>query len=370
MINVIIAAGGKSQRYGIENKLFAPCKSSCVIVEAIKPFLQFDEISKIIVGIESSFADELLVALDNEKIVDHRIKLSLDGETRTDTVKQALRCLDDNCDYVLIHDGARPFVTKELIEKVIAGAKEKGAAVPLIKLTNALVCIKDTVVSKDRALYRGVQTPSCFEKNRLVAAYSKVKKSFYDDISVVQKYAKGDVAIIDGDIKNIKITTKQDLKTPLVGCGYDIHKFKEGDGIKLLGTKIPCEYSFVAHSDGDVPLHALMDAILSAIGEKDIGHMFPVDDDKYDNADSVDLLNQVLSKAAFKGYSINNISVSIIAETPMLYPYIDLMKNNMSKLLDIPCEKIGITATTNEGVGNIGSKEAIAAFATVSLIYE
>lgn len=367
-INVIITAGGVSQRYGVENKLFAPCGATCVIVEAIKPFLEFDRISKIIVAIHPSFSDELLNSLENAHIDDDRIKLTNGAQTRTRTVKNGLRAIDDECDYVIIHDGARPFVSKALIEQVIDGAKECGASLPLLALTDSLVSVKSGVKSVDRAQYRRVQTPVCVERNRLLSAYAKCKRDFYDDISVVQKYANGEVKIVEGDEKNIKITTKADLKTDLCGIGYDIHRMKAGEGIKLLGTLIPCDFSFVAHSDGDVAIHALMDAILSAIGEKDIGHLFPVDDCRYDEADSTLLLHTVLQKATGKGYSVKNVSVSIIAERPMLAPYIDAMRNNMSAILNIPCQRIGITATTNEQVGNLGDCNSIAAFATVLLV--
>ena len=366
-INVIITAGGTSQRYGVENKLFAPCGATCVIVEAIKPFLQFEEISKIIVAIHPSFSDELLNSLENAHIEDNRIKLTNGGETRTKTVKNGLRAIDDDCDYVIVHDGARPYASKSLIQQVIYGAVECGASLPLLSLTDSLVDIKSGVKSVDRALYRRVQTPVCVEKMRLVSAYAKCKRDFYDDISVVQKYANGEVKIVEGDERNIKITTKDDLKTNLCGIGYDIHRMHEGQGIKLLGTLIPCEFSFVAHSDGDVAVHALMDAILSAIGEKDIGHLFPVDDTRYDGADSIELLRTVLQKATDKGYHVINASISIIAERPMLAPYIDAMRNNLSAVLQIPCQKIGITATTNEQVGDLGDCKSIASFATVLL---
>lgn len=353
-----------SQRYGVENKLFAPCKDSCVIVESIKPFLQFDTISRIIVAIHPSYSDELLNSLENASIDDNRIILTNGGNSRTQTVKNALRAIEDDCDYVMIHDGARPFVTSSIIQQVIDGAKKCGASLPLLPLTDALVNIEHGVESVDRADYRRVQTPVCVEKNRLLTAYSQCDGDFYDDIGVVQKYAHGDVKIVDGDKNNIKITTKDDLKTDLYGIGYDIHRFKSGKGIKLLGTLIPCEFDFVAHSDGDVAVHALMDAILSAIGEKDIGHLFPVDDAKYDDANSIDLLKTVLELAKNKGYTLVNISVAIIAERPMLAPYIDLMRNNMSSILHIPCNRIGITATTNEQVGDLGDCKSIACFAT------
>lgn len=366
-INLIITAAGMSQRYGVENKLFAPCKNSCVVVEAIKPFLHFEQISRIIVAIHPSYSDELLNSLDNANIDDNRIIVANGGNSRTQTVKNALRAIEDDCAYIMIHDGARPFVTQKTIQNVIDGAIECGASLPLLKLTDALVCVKDGVSSVDRADYRRVQTPVCVEKNRLLTAYSQCDCDFYDDIGVVQKYAHGDVKAVDGDKNNVKITTKDDLKTNLYGIGYDIHRFKVGNGIKLLGTLIPCEFAFVAHSDGDVAVHAIMDAILSAIGEKDIGHLFPVDDSKYDDADSIDLLKTVLKLANDKGYALVNISVAIIAERPMLAPYVDLMRNNMSSVLGIPCKHIGITATTNEQVGDLGDCKSIACFATALL---
>lgn len=366
-INVILTAGGTSQRYGAENKLFAPCKDSCVVVEAIKPFLQFEQVSKIIVAIHPSYSDELLVALENARIDDNRIALTTGGITRTQTVKHGLNAIEDDCDFVMIHDGARPFVTTALIQSVLAGAVESGVALPLLPLTDSLVCIKFGVDPVDRADYRRVQTPVCAKRDIVKKAYAKCDGEYLDDIAVIQKHAPCDVKIIEGDPANVKITTKADLKSPLCGIGYDIHRFKSGNGIKLLGTLIPCEFAFVAHSDGDVAVHALMDAILSAIGEKDIGHLFPVDDSRYDDANSIDLLQIVLKKASSKGYSLQNVSVAIIAEQPMLAPYIDLMRNNMSKVLKIPCERIGISATTNEQVGDLGDCKSVACFATALL---
>ena len=366
-INVIITAGGTSQRYGMENKLFAPCKDSCVVVESIKPFLSFEQVSKVIVAIHPSYSDELLNALEIAHIEDNRIALTQGGTTRTQTVKHGIRAIEDDCDYVIVHDGARPYVTAALINSVIAGAVENGVALPLLPLTDSLVCIRFGVDAVNRADYRRVQTPVCAKKEIIVKAYAKCDGEYLDDIAVIQKHAACDVKIIEGDPQNIKITTKDDLKTPLCGIGYDIHRFKKGDGIKLMGTLVPCEFAFVAHSDGDVAVHALMDAILSAIGEKDIGHLFPVDDSRYDDADSIELLQTVLKKATDKGRALQNVSVAIIAERPMLAPYIDQMRNNMSHVLRIPCERIGITATTNEQVGGLGDCKSIACFATALL---
>jgi len=391
--NVILASGGLSQRFGVKNKLFEPCGSSVVIIEAIKPFLEFEEVSKIIVAIHPSFSDEFLNMLELYRLdEDKRIKITRGGDTRTQTVKNGLSAIEDDCDYVIVHDAARPFVSKDLIERVMEGAKETGVALPLLKFTDSIVSVKDGVVApRERHDFRRVQTPICAERGRIVSAYAKCKKDFHDDISVLQNYAKGEVTMVDGDKRNIKITYREDLsQNPFEfsheytanptknwqiadsiisrsGVGYDIHRLQNGDGIKLLGVKIDCPFSFVAHSDGDVPIHALMDAILSAIGDLDIGHLFPVNDTRYDGADSMELLKVVLARASKQEFIVRNVSVCIIAERPMIAPHIDAMKHTLSAVLNLPVDHIGISATTNEQVGALGNSQAIAAFASVLL---
>ncbi|MBR4800268.1 MAG: 2-C-methyl-D-erythritol 2,4-cyclodiphosphate synthase [Clostridia bacterium] len=391
--NVILTAAGLSQRFGVNNKLLEQCGSSVVIIEAIKPFLEFEEVSKVIVAIHPSFSDEFLNLLELYKLdEDKRIKITRGGDSRTQTVKKALPALEDDCDYVLIHDAARPFVSKELIARVMEGAKEAGVCQPLIDMTDSIVQVKDgELTPKSRSEIKRVQTPICAETGRLLAAYKKCKKDFHDDIAVLQTYAKGPVKIVEGEKRNIKITFKEDLTTnPFVfshdmhvnptknwqiadtimsrtGVGYDIHRLQNGEGIKLLGVKIDCPFSFVAHSDGDVPVHAIMDAILSAIGDPDIGHLFPVNDPKFDGADSMELLAQVLARAYNKDFIVRNVSVCIIAEKPMIAPHIPAMKQTLSAALSLPVDHIGISATTNEQVGALGNSQAIAAFASVLL---
>ncbi|MCM1305928.1 MAG: 2-C-methyl-D-erythritol 2,4-cyclodiphosphate synthase [Bacteroides sp.] len=372
-INIIITAGGTSQRYGVNNKLFEKCGTSCVLVEAIKPFLNIENVTRVIIGIETSFADELARELDLARLGDDkRIRFCAGGNTRTQTVKNALAATEDDADFIIVHDGARPYVKIETINAVIESAKKYGVALPLLGMTDSIVNVSDNhVVPVDRADFKRVQTPIAVKREIFEKAYNNVQSAFYDDLSAIKTCFSGEIGVVDGDAENIKITYASDLKKAdfgyLTGCGYDVHRLCEGDGIKLLGVKIPCEYSFIAHSDGDVPIHALMDAILSALGQKDIGHLFPVDDPKYDDADSVELLLRVLAIARETGYCVHNVSVSIIAERPMLSPYIDKMQSVMANLLGIPRERIGVSATTNEKVGEIGDGQAIAAYATVLL---
>ena len=367
-INVIIPAGGTSQRYGESNKLFEKCGKGCVFTEAITPFLAFNEVSKVIVATHTSFFDEVMSWLSILHLdEDDRITLAIGGDTRTATVKNAIRSLTDDCTHVLVHDGARPFVSKELIENVINALDTHKGAVCLLPLVDNVASVKDGVQALDRNDFRLVQTPVGFERKLFEKAYSSATTSALDDLTTVQTVYDGEIAHIEGDKRNRKITHKGDLSQNKIGCGYDIHRTEKGDGITLFGVKIPTDFSLVAHSDGDVPVHAIMDAILSALGEKDIGHYFPVDDPRYDNADSLQLLDVVMDVCHNKGYKVDNVSVTVIAEKPMLAPYINEMRARTCARLGVSEDCVGISAPTNEQVGEIGKGNAIGAYATVLL---
>ncbi len=367
--NVVIAAGGHSVRYGKENKLFEPCNSSCVIAEAIGAFLPFREITRIVVAIDTDSSDELLDRLEAAHMDDdRRIVLTRGGNSRTQTVAYGLEATEDDCDFVLIHDGARPFVTREVVERVMQGTEERGACIPVLPLTDNLLAVTvNGAAPLDRNGFRLVQTPMGFARDVILDAYRNRTGDFLDDFGVADSVLHGNVLLVDGDAANRKITVKTDLVPCLVGSGYDIHRLREGDGLPLLGVKISCPYSFVAHSDGDAAIHALMDAILSALGKKDIGHLYPVDDPAYDDADSKDLLRGVLDIMRAENRSVVNCSVTIIAMHPRISPYIDKMRASAAALLGIPAGRVGVAATTNEEVGELGKGDAIAAFATVLL---
>lgn len=368
-INVVIAAGGSGLRYGKENKLLEPCGSSCVLVEAVKPFLAFPEVKRVIIAVDTDSADEFLDSLAAARLdEDRRITLTRGGASRTKTVRFGLQALDEECDIVLIHDGARPFGLTRA-DRTRDSGREKGRGVhprhPLHRQHTARERRRRRALRPHR-LSQSADSRG-FARERVEHAYSLCDEDCLDDFTVVHRYAPGNVTVTEGDPKNIKITVKEDLVTSLAGFGYDVHRLTEGKGIKLLGERIPCPYSFVAHSDGDVAVHALMDAILSALGEKDIGHLYPVDDPKYDGADSMKLLKGVLNIMHAKGRSAANLSVCIIAEKPIIAPHIDRMRARMAQALSLTADKIGITATTNEKVGDIGKGEAIAACAYILL---
>lgn len=365
--NLIVTAAGISQRYGKENKLFEKCGKSCVLIESIRPFLDFKEITKIIVMLDTTYFDEFMgwlsvLHLDD----DSRITAGIGGETRTKTVKNALKSLSDDCEIVLVHDGARPYVSSELIGRIIKSSYEYKAVSPALKLKDNIAAVDgENLIPSVRDNFRLVQTPFAFDRKVFEKCYDEYEKDALDDITVIHELSGLDIHFVDGDEKNVKITAKADLYKDRVGCGYDIHRLQDGDGITLCGVKIPCKKSFIAHSDGDVPVHALMDAMLSAVGEKDIGFHFPVDDSKYDDISSMILLEKVIEICKDKGYRVSNASISIIAESPKLLPYFDEMRAELSKTLSIPASQIGIVVTTNEQVCDIGKGNAIAAYATV-----
>lgn len=373
MINVIIAAAGKSERFD-SNKLLQDYGKSVVLIESIRPFLERDDVEKIIVVLNK----EDIIDIENIMIkydlpINSRIFTCVGGETRSESVFNALDFISDNCECVLIHDGARPNISGNLITSIIEKAGFDTCVIPVVDIPDSLYT-KDLKIQQ-RADFVCAQTPQAFPTQTLFDAYDtwyENKKPFSDDFSLVQYYKKdAKFDFVKGDPNNIKITYRSDIKKNLVGVGYDLHNLelcsKKDNTISLCGVRIPFNKKLVAHSDGDVPIHALMDAILSAIGEQDIGHLFPTNDSRYDGISSLKLLDEVMGIVNKRGYKLTNVSIAMILEAPKVSPYLDEMKNVLSAHLGLDTTFIGITSTTNEGNGLVGSGDAIAALANVSI---
>jgi 2-C-methyl-D-erythritol 4-phosphate cytidylyltransferase/2-C-methyl-D-erythritol 2,4-cyclodiphosphate synthase len=278
-------------------------------------------------------------------------------------------------DIVLIHDGARPFVTREIIENCIQSVKDYGSGICALPCSDTVAVCKDgkIVTVPDRKQLYALQTPQGFFTENLKTAYREAVSDndavFTDDASVFAKYC-GKPHISKGARTNIKITYLEDVKKAVVRCGFgiDTHAFgKEQDYIVLAGVKIPSQSGLVAHSDGDVLVHALMDALLSAAGLKDIGHYFPDTDDKWKNADSMKMLKSVLELIRGQKLCVQNVSIAIQAEKPRLAKYIDEMKFTLANALRIDVARVGITAGTNEGLGYVGEGKGITVNAYVLL---
>lgn len=363
MITCIIASAGSGTRFGgMLPKQFISLGKETVLETAVRKFEEHEKIDRIICVCSSEYFDETKKLLGKfSKVTD----VVLGGKERQDSVNNGLKLVEDGI--VLIHDAARPFVTKEVIDRVIEKAKTV-SCVPGVK-------VKDTIRTKEGNLKRdelfSVQTPQGFKVEVIKEAYEKAfEEGFYgtDDAGLVDRLGER-VEIVEGDYCNIKITTKEDINEMNIrtGLGYDVHKLVAGRELFLCGVKIPFDRGLLGHSDADVALHALMDAILGAAALGDIGKHFPDKDPKYEGISSMILLENVKSLICDKGYKVSNVDVTIICEKPKILPYVEEMKENVAKALDIDVDRVNIKGTTTEGLGFTGREEGIAASAVATL---
>ncbi len=368
-VAVIICAGGKGLRAGFEkNKLLAPLQGERVLKKTISAF-------------DYSAVDEIVVVTakdDYEEVIElcapySKAKVTLGGETRSQSVYNGLQAVTANI--VLIHDGARPFVTREMIDGCIQSVKDYGSGICAIPTTDTIAVGKDgkIIAVPDRNQMYSIQTPQGFYTENIRFAHDRALENgeteFTDDSSLFLKYC-GKPHLCAGARDNIKLTYAQDFDKKASRCGFgvDTHAFgKEQDYIILAGVKIPSQSGLIAHSDGDVLVHALMDALLSGAGLRDIGFYFPDSNAEFKNADSMKLLNTVLAYIDEKGYCVENVSIAIQAEKPRLAPYIETMQNSLAVALKIDPTTVGITAGTNEGLGYVGEGKGITVHAYVSL---
>lgn len=368
MNKCILLCAGSSDRFG-ENKLLFSVEGAPVVKKTLLQILSAEIIDEVIVVVPKG--DKEL-----EKLLFHpKTRFVAGGKTRFLSAYNGLKACG-NCDVVVIHDGARCFVGKDLIERCILSAKEFGTGIAAIKTTDTVRKLQDGILLEtlDRNTLARVQTPQAFSYEKIFRAYENAFAKYgedapYTDDSTVFGEFFGECRMVCGSEKNIKITYREDVAdAPLFGIGYDVHKTCDGEGIVLCGAQIPCDKKIIAHSDGDVPVHALADAILTALGKRDIGHYFPDTDDKYLGISSLSLLKEVIEISKDEGKKVSSASIAIICESPRLSPYIAKMKKNLAEILCVGEDKIGISATTNEGVGELGKGEAIASYATVVLI--
>lgn len=370
-VTAIICSAGKGERAGFEkNKLLVPFMGSTALEKSLSAF-DFPAIDEIVVTASETDFDEVSALCAKFP----RTNVVVGGATRTESVYNALKRATK--DVVLIHDGARPFVTRDVIEGCIHSVKTKGSGICSTPCTDTVAVVSSgkIVDVPNRATLRQIQTPQGFFRENITFAYEqameKAKTStlaYTDDSSVFADYC-GAPTYCDGARENVKLTHPEDFKTHVrVGFGVDTHAFgKAQDFITLGGVKIPSDSGLIAHSDGDVLVHALMDALLSSAGLKDIGHYFPDTDAKWKNADSMKMLEMVMGILAEQGLAPINASISVQAEKPRLAKYIDEMKNTIAGVLRIDPTSVGITAGTNEGLGYVGEGKGITVYAYVSV---
>ena len=315
------------------------------------------------------------------------VHLAPGGAERQDSVQNAADVLSERGfgedDVVLVHDAARPYVTADLIKNVAQAAFEKQAAV-------AAVPVKSTIRDRekgtlDRSRLAEVQTPQGFRFGILKEALRQAARDGFtgtDDGSLAERIGVTP-ALVEGDYANVKITTREDLPEAAddaeqkgndamirIGEGFDVHKLAEGRKLVLCGVEVPYEKGLLGHSDADVALHALMDAMLGALALGDIGHLFPDSDDRYLGISSVTLLKEVAARVRNEGYRVSNLDITIVCQKPKLAPYIDAMRETTAEAAGCGKEQVSVKATTTEGLGFTGTGEGIAAGAVCVLTRE
>jgi 2-C-methyl-D-erythritol 4-phosphate cytidylyltransferase/2-C-methyl-D-erythritol 2,4-cyclodiphosphate synthase len=377
-IAVLIVAAGKGERAGLGlPKQYEQLGGQPMLRRTVKAF--HGCYVQVVIGAgQQDLAAAALAGLDLPAPV-------TGGATRQESVRLGLEALakdapaKDAPDFVLIHDAARPLVSAQVIQAVVQ-ALQSGAdgALPMVAVSDTLrrqdTDGRWTLVSREN-LYRA-QTPQGFVYAKIAAAHrDHAKQEVTDDVALAE-LAGLKVQMVEGDEKNIKVTRMEDfvLAESLLGSGdvrtatgYDVHKFKDGDHIWLCGLKIPHTHGLEGHSDADVGLHAITDALLGCIGEGDIGQHFPPSDERWRGAASWKFLDHAASLVAAKGGSINHVDVTIICERPKVGPHRDMMKAKIAEILKIDPGRVSVKATTTEGLGFTGRREGIAAQAIATM---
>lgn len=303
------------------------------------------------------------------------------GATRAASVRNALEALaGQGIDKVLIHDGARPLVSAAVIARVLAALDLAQGAAPALAVTDALWTGATGLVSGKqdrRGLFRA-QTPQGFRFDAILSAHRALQGEADDDVEVARA-AGLDVAIVEGEEDNLKLTyavdfaraeailkgRRMDLR---VGNGFDVHAFCEGDGVWLCGVKVPHHKGLLGHSDADVGMHALTDAIYGALAEGDIGQHFPPSDPQWKGAESQIFLRHAMGRIAARGFTLANADVTLICERPKVGPYAPAMRAALAAIMGCDMERVSVKATTSERLGFTGREEGIAAMATVALV--
>lgn len=303
------------------------------------------------------------------------------GATRAASVRNALEALaGQGIDKVLIHDGARPLVSAAVIARVLAALDLAPGAAPALAVTDALWTGATGLVSGKqdrRGLFRA-QTPQGFRFDAILSAHRALQGEADDDVEVARA-AGLDVAIVEGEEDNLKLTyavdfaraeailkgRRMDLR---VGNGFDVHAFCEGDGVWLCGVKVPHHKGLLGHSDADVGMHALTDAIYGALAEGDIGQHFPPSDPQWKGAESQIFLRHAMGRIAARGFTLANADVTLICERPKVGPYAPAMRAALAAIMGCDMERVSVKATTSERLGFTGREEGIAAMATVALV--
>jgi 2-C-methyl-D-erythritol 4-phosphate cytidylyltransferase / 2-C-methyl-D-erythritol 2,4-cyclodiphosphate synthase len=380
-IAAVVVAAGRGVRAGsIMPKQYRSVRGAPVIRAALSLFIEHPEIDLVQPVIHRDDAAAFAEATAGLKLR----AAAFGGATRQMSVRSGLEAIEkERPRIVLVHDAARPFTSPALISRaIVAGAD--GAAIPGLALTDTIKEVGTdgrVVATLDRGRLRAVQTPQAFLYDGLLAAHRRAfiagREDFTDDAALAE-WAGIAVTIFAGESSNMKLTTEEDfarvtaadwaaLADVRTATGYDVHSFADGDHIWLGGVRIPHPRSLSGHSDADVALHALVDAILGALADGDIGVHFPPTDPQWCGARSDKFLAFAVERVRQRGGRIAHLDITIVCEAPRIGPHRDAIRTRVAEIAGIGIDRVAVKATTNEKLGFIGRREGIAAMATATI---
>ena len=388
---IIVAAvsGSRAGGVGGRPKQYQHIGGRPMLSMTLDAFLSYPGIQHVVTVINPDFEPDYLDAT-RQCTADQRLKPPVPGgATRQASVKAGLDALaNDPPDFVLIHDAARPFVSHGILERAIAMLTRVPAVLVAVPVVDTLKRASDTgyvaeTVSRD-GLW-GAQTPQGFHFSAIHSAHGAAVKAgrhdFTDDAAVAE-WAGMKVVLVEGEPDNTKVTTAPDLANAdrqatmrqmlaladiRVGNGYDVHSFVPGDHVMLGGIRIEHSAKLNGHSDSDVALHAITDAILGAIGDGDIGAHFPPSDERWRGVASSVFVEDAVARVTALGGRVAHVDLSIISEAPRIGPHREAMRQRIAEIIGITVDRVGVKATTNEKLGFVGRREGIAAIATATI---
>lgn len=387
-VAAIIAAGGQGVRLGAGRpKQFLQVGGRSILDLSLAAVAASDRINEIVVALPP---DHVEATTESWKGRSAKPLIFVEGgERRQDSVARAFAKTSPDADIIVIHDAARPFVTGDIIARTIDAAVVHGAAIAAIPVNDTVKQIGEAVVGGSRRVRATIaretivlaQTPQAFRRDVLERAIAEGLKLEATDEAMLAERLGLPVHVVDGDVKNIKVTTPEDLVEAQrraerrgfspgltrIGTGYDLHRLVAGRPLILAGVRIPFELGLDGHSDADIVCHAVTDAVLGAAAAGDIGRLFPDTDPKWKGADSIELLKGAIARVIALGYRVSNVDVTVIAQQPKLLPHLDAMRANLAAALHLEVTAVSVKGKTNEGVDSTGRGEAMACHAVALL---
>lgn len=366
---IIVAAGKGVRAEQAIPKQFTLWRGKPVLRHSVEAMLDAGAHSVVIVISDGSdeLAADCLKGLDRWRVV-------IGGETRQQSVANGLEALD-GAGHVLIHDAARPDLPYPIIEKLLSALETYPGAIPVLPIVDSIIAEQSGLMAgpADRESLRRVQTPQAFHYEAIVEAHRAWPEAptAGDDAQVLQA-AGGKIALIEGDERLKKLTFAEDFMEPhtpvRIGTGFDVHRLAAGEELWLGGIKIESDYGLAGHSDADVAIHAIVDALLGAIANGDIGSHFPPSDPQWKGASSDRFLKHAALLVNDSGFRIGNVDLTIICEAPKIGPHREAMRVRLAELLGVGIQTISVKATTTEKLGFAGRGEGIAAQAVATVV--